>query len=355
MPVFRFTPGSHRGQPVILIAFEKDTPALSYIRSLPDARWSQTKRSWYVPDTAFYRKEFRLQPAAAGLLTHSPAGIGQANQPHFRKYIETLRLMGYSPNTLRSYCNEFTQLLVYLKEQSAETANEETIRNYILHCIHTLRLTENTVHSRINALKFYYEKVLKRDKLFMEIPRPKKALQLPKAFHQDDIKRLFELTTNLKHNTILKTCYGMGLRVSEIINIRIEDIDSKNMQVFIARGKGKKDRYVNLPESLLAQLRQYYLEYKPKHYLFEGQPGERFSIRSVQAIFRDAKEKAQILKRGGIHALRHSFATHLLENGTDLRFIQELLGHNDIKTTLVYTHVSDRAIRKIKSPLDDLT
>ncbi len=355
MPVFRYSSGSHRGQPVIFISFEKDNFTLNYIRSLQDVKWSQTKKSWYVPDSDFYRKEFRLQPATEELLYRSPTKIRPVNHPHFRKFMETLHLMGYSPNTLRTYCNEFTQLLVYLKEQSAEAANEETIRSYVLYCINTLRLSENTLHSRINALKFYYEKVLKRDKFFMEIPRPKKAFQLPKAFHKDEIKRLFELTTNLKHNTILKACYGMGLRVSEIINLRIEDIDSKNMQVLIARGKGKKDRYVNLPDSLLNQLRSYYLEYKPKEYLFEGQFGDRFSIRSVQKIFKDAKEKAQIFKRGGIHTLRHSFATHLLENGTDLRFIQELLGHNDIKTTLVYTHVSDLVLRKIKSPLDDMT
>ena len=215
-------------------------------------------------------------------------------------------------------------------------------------------LSENTLHSRINAVKFYYEQVLNRDKFFFDIPRPKKPSILPKVISPDDIKQLFEVTTNLKHNTMLKLCYGMGLRVSEIVNIKISDVDSKNMQVFIARAKGKKDRYANLPESILEQLRTYFLTYKPRNYLFEGQYGEKYSTRSVQQVFKVSLQKSKINKAVGIHGLRHSFATHLLEAGTDIRFIQELLGHNDIKTTLRYTHVSEKSIKNIKSPLDKL-
>jgi integrase/recombinase XerD len=169
-----------------------------------------------------------------------------------------------------------------------------------------------------------------------------------------DIKKLFEVTENLKHNTMLKLCYGMGLRVSEIINLKITDIDSGNMQVLVEKSKGKKDRYVNLPESILLQLREYYKVYKPVKYLFEGQYGNEYSIRSAQQVFRNAMTKAKINKQVGIHGLRHSFATHLLESGTDIKFIQELLGHNDIKTTLRYIHVSEKSIKKIKSPLDTM-
>jgi site-specific recombinase XerD len=153
---------------------------------------------------------------------------------------------------------------------------------------------------------------------------------------------------------MLKLCYGMGLRVSEIVQLKITDIDSKNMQVFIERAKGKKDRYANLPESILAQLRTYFVAYKPKKYLFEGQYGDQYSIRSAQKVFSDALQKAKINKKVGIHGLRHSFATHLLEAGTDISFIQQLLGHNDLKTTLRYTHVSKKTIKSIQSPLDKL-
>jgi site-specific recombinase XerD len=225
---------------------------------------------------------------------------------------------------------------------------------YFLYCTNTLKLSENTLHSRINAVKFYFEQVLHREKLFFEIPRPKKPSILPKVIDTKDIKKLFTVTTNLKHNTMLKLCYGMGLRVSEIVNLKISDIDSQRMQVLVQQAKGKKDRYVNLPESILEQLREYYKQYKPKRYLFEGQVGEQYAIRSVQQVFKDALRKAKINKEIGIHGLRHSFATHLLENGTDIKFIQELLGHNDIKTTLRYTHISKKSLAKVKSPLDSL-
>lgn len=146
----------------------------------------------------------------------------------------------------------------------------------------------------------------------------------------------------------------MGLRVGEVVNLKVTDIDSKAMQVFIERAKGKKDRYANLPQSILEQLRAYYQAYKPCKYLFEGQYGEQYSTRSVQQVFKNAMLKAKINKDIGIHGLRHSFATHLLENGTDIKFIQELLGHNDIKTTLRYTHVSRQSLKNVKSPLDTI-
>ena len=147
---------------------------------------------------------------------------------------------------------------------------------------------------------------------------------------------------------MLKLCYGLGLRVSEIVNLKITDIDSKSMQVFIERAKGKKDRYVNLPQSILVQLRAYFVEYKPKIYLFEGQYGGQYSSRSAQQVFRNALLKAKINKKASIHSLRHSFATHLLENGANLREIQELLGHNSLKTTEIYTHITDKMKKDIQ-------
>jgi site-specific recombinase XerD len=271
------------------------------------------------------------------------------------KMVEQLKLLGYSENTIKTYQNEFSQFLIALKNNSADDCDAQKIRSYMLYCYEKLKLKENTLHSRLNALKFYYEQVLHRDRMFFkEIPRPKKHSQLPKTIHQSDIKRMLNVTTNLKHNTILKLCYGMGLRLSEIVNLKITDIDSKNMQVFIEKGKGKIDRYVNLPQTILEQLRAYYKKYRPQKYLFEGQPCEQYSVRSTQQIFKNALRKAGINKSVGIHSLRHSYATHLLEQGTDVRFIQELLGHKDLKTTLIYTEVSNNSIRNVKSPLDNL-
>ncbi len=352
-PTIQYKLAKHGDKSVIFILFSfYDSEYAGRVKKLIGAKWSQTQKAWYVPDNNEYRSKFGIEPEKISKQFLSQ--INSINQPHFKRYLEVLQLKGYSPNTIRTYRGELIQLLLFLEEKDISTCDSEFIRNYIVNCYTEKKLSESTMHSKINAIKFYFEKVLKLESFFIEIPRPKKPLQLPKTIHAQDIKKIFEVTKNLKHNTMLKLAYGMGLRVSEIINLKINHIDSKNMQVFIERAKGKKDRYANLPESILEQLRDYFLEFKPKEYLFEGQFGGKYSARSVQQVFKNSLQTANINKKATTHSLRHSFATHLLENGTDIRFIQELLGHNDIKTTLLYTHVSDSSIRKIKSPLDDL-
>jgi integrase/recombinase XerD len=341
---------THQNKEVIFMRFGYDSELIAQVKKIAGTRWSQSQKAWYISDTPRNRIKLGLD-----LRTTTKAmlnNIGEANHDTFLRFIETIQLKFYSPSTLKTYKNEFAQLLYILKNHPADSLSPTRLRAYFLYCIETLKLSENTLHSRINAVKFYYEQVLHRETMFFEIPRPKKPSILPKAIHASDVKRLFEVTTNLKHNTMLKLCYGMGLRVSEIINLKITDIDSKNMQVFIERAKGKKDRYANLPETILIQMRVYFKEYRPKVYLFEGQYGGQYSIRSAQKVFSDNMKKAKINKQVGIHGLRHSFATHLLEAGTDITFIQQLLGHNDIKTTLRYTHISQKNIKKIKSPLD---
>jgi integrase/recombinase XerD len=182
-------------------------------------------------------------------------------------------------------------------------------------------------------------------------------MSLPKLLNESELARLFNAVTNKKHKAILFTAYSAGLRVSEIVNLKIADIDSKRMQIFIERAKGKKDRYVNLSPLLLEILRSYIKQShpRPKHWLFESiQTGQAYPARTIQQIFSDAKRKAGIRKEVGIHSLRHSFATHLLDKGTDIRYIKDLLGHFNIKTTERYLHVSNRQLINIRSPLDDL-
>lgn len=343
---------SHKGQNRIVVYFEKNAALIERFKKLPGARWSSTLKAWHIPDNMHYRKKFGIVPEFVS--KKQLLKIGEVNQPAMQKLIEELQLKGYSENTIKTYRNEFAQLLYILRNNCVDELNAERIRSYFLYCIRKLKMTENQLHSRFNAVKFYFEKVLKFEKIFIEIPRPKKPSKLPKVINAQDIKKMLAVTENLKHNLLLKLCYGMGLRVSEIVNLKIKDIDSRNMQVFIERAKGKKDRYVNLPESVLGQLRDYYREYKPKEYLFEGQYGGKYSLRSAQQVFKDALRKAQINKEAGIHSLRHSFATHLLEAGTDISYIQKLLGHNDIKTTLLYTQVGNSDLKKIKSPLDNI-
>ncbi|MFK7059118.1 tyrosine-type recombinase/integrase [Flavobacterium oreochromis] len=184
--------------------------------------------------------------------------------------VNQLNLLGYSQSTIRCYVQELAQFLYFIKDKKASKCKLEDITEFLLHCLSALKLKENTIHSRINGIKFYFEEILKQPKIVLEIPRPKKQLKLPKALHSTEIKAIFNVTENLKHNTILKLCYGMGLRVSEIVQLKIYDIDSKNMRVHVQKGKGKKDRYVNLPESILSQLRKYYHEYKPKNIYLKG-------------------------------------------------------------------------------------
>lgn len=206
-------------------------------------------------------------------------------------------------------------------------------------------------------MKFYFEQVLKREKFFWEIPRPKKQLQLPRFFNQDEITAIIQSAGNLKHKTMLMLAYATGMRVSEIVRLKVEDIDSKRMSVLVQQAKGKKDRLVSLSPVLLVMLRAYWKAAKlPKSgYLFPGQwKDEPYSTRSLQLVLAAAKEKAGVVKPGSMHALRHSFATHLLDKGTDVTMIMKLLGHNSIKTTLRYLHVSNRDLLQVFSPLDDL-
>jgi integrase/recombinase XerD len=268
-----------------------------------------------------------------------------------------LKLKAYSSSTIKTYLGEMTQLLSLLHTIPADDLTPEHLKRYLVHCYDKLKLTENTLHSRINAMKFYYEQVLGREKFFWEIPRPKKQYILPKVLGESELKRLFNALQNKKHKAILFTAYSAGLRVSEVVNLELKHIDRSRMQLLIKNAKGKKDRYVMLSPVLLDILSNYYKTSKPRPvtYIFEGpEPGTPYSSKSMQKIFQMAREKAGIHKDLTFHSLRHSFATHLLEKGVDIKYIRDLLGHFDIKTTARYLHVKREHLVNIVSPLDDL-
>lgn len=274
-----------------------------------------------------------------------------------KTFNQQLILKGYSSSTIRTYNNEFVQFLNVINNTPAYEFSASRIKDYLQYCFEKLKLSENTLHSRMNALKFYFEQVLKKEKFFWDIPRPKKPLHLPKVLGENELGKLFNALTNKKHKAILFTAYSAGLRVSEVAALKIKNIDSDRMQIIIENAKGKKDRYVPLSPVLLDILRQYISTYKPrpKEYLFESeQTKDAYPTRTLQRVFQMAREKAGITKEIGIHSLRHSFATHLLEKGTDIRYIKDLLGHFDIKTTERYLHVSRQSLVNIISPLDDL-
>ena len=263
---------------------------------------------------------------------------------------QRLKLKAYSQSTIKTYLNEMAQLLSLLKDTSADTLTTDHLKRYLVFCFEKLLLKENTLHSRINALKFYYEQVLGREKFFWEIPRPKKPFILPNVLGEKEITRLFNSIKNLKHKAILFTAYSAGLRISEVVNLKLQDINSDRMQIKIVAAKGKKDRYVNLSPVLLDILRSYIkrAELRPSVYLFESEiPGEPYSSRSAQKVFQRARDLAGIRRDITFHSLRHSFATHLLEGGADLRSVQTMLGHSDISTTQIYTHVSRKHLSSV--------
>lgn len=268
-------------------------------------------------------------------------------------YLELLQRKRYSHSTVATYTNYFLAYMEYFKKENLNSITHAQINTYILELIRYKNISISQQNQRINAIKFYYEKVLGRKREYIRISRPRKESKLPTILTIEEIEKLFEVTKNQKHKCILMTIYSGGLRRSELINLRVEDIDSQRMLIKICGAKGKKDRYTLLSERLLSELRKYYIRYRPQHLLFEGQGGGHYSATSIERIFRLAVSKAHIRKYVTPHSLRHSFATHLLEQGTNLRYIQELLGHASTKTTQVYTHVASNALMKIRNPLDN--
>lgn len=390
----------HRGAQYIAIRFADRPDLRGIVSKISSVRWSNTHRCWLLPlskenyrrilavfsggatiDNSPLRQYLLSRNAAfqvmldknvqrseasdgeARAIMEKGAGAGEEktiderNIPELEKMVELLKLKSYSPSTIKTYRNELATFLRTIGRRPAVEMTEDQIKKYLLYCHEKLGLSENTLHSRINALKFYYEQVLKRDRFFWNVPRPKRHLQLPKLLNEDELIRLFNALTNKKHKAMLFTAYSAGLRVSEIVNLKISDIDSGRMQILIRRAKGKKDRYVNLSPVLLDILREYVKTYKPrpKEFLFESeQTFAAYPVRTVQQIFSNAKRKAGIRKEVGVHSLRHSFATQLLDKGTDIRYIKDILGHFNIKTTERYLHVSKAKLVNIVSPFDDL-
>ena len=347
---YQFESGVYKNEKVIWIYFDYANFSIQHLKEHIKIYYSNTYKLWYLKDNTISRKRLGIE------INEFPEAEKLPNEHKFKFYetIQELKLKGYSPSTRKTYGSELISFLKMFSNHSVDSITTDQIRRYLIYCMEELKLSEYTINSRMNAIKFLYEKVLKRPRVIYDIPRPKRPETLPKVLSIHEIRRILELTKNPKHQMILKTIYGMGLRVSEVVNLKIGDLDSERMQVHIKGAKGKKDRITILPESLLEGLRYYYMEYKPKEFLFENRFGEKMSTRTVQIIFKHALLKSNSRKKVSVHSLRHSFATHLLENGTDLALIQQLLGHNNIKTTLNYTHVSKKSLLKIKSPLDQI-
>ena len=357
----------HRDKDVVALRFNFHQELINRIKKIKGAKWSQSKRYWYFKKADFrLKKVFEvLNPIAfldySALKTNNKPDQAEQKPEKVIKvkvkipdgYLNMLDQKRYSENTKAIYLNYFGDYVRYFSKRVLEEITTEEINAYILELIRTRNISASQQNQRINAIKFYYEKVLGHEKVYVSIERPRKENRLPNVLSKEEILKILSSIKNLKHRCIIGIIYSGGLRRNEVLNLKIEDIDSGRMLIKIRGGKGRKDRYTLLSKKILEELREYYNQYKIKDWLFEGQNKDQYSAESVSKIFKRAIEKSGIKKKATPHTLRHSFATHLLEQGTDLRHIQELLGHSSSKTTEIYTHVSKKEIGNIKNPLDD--
>ena len=359
-------------QQCIGFQFNIDKVIEALIKQLPDPRWSKEFNMPYIMNTksnlSLVFEKFR---GVAWIncnyffndkvLNHENDDIDikwfrkRKTKADYRKcpeeYLKKLELKKYANNTVKSYVICFETFINHYKDKELLSLNENDIRNYLQKLIQEKR-SNSYINQAINAIKFYYEVVLGMPNRFYAIERPRKEHKLPKVLSKEDVLMIIDNTNNIKHRCIVSLLYSAGLRRGELLNLKLEDIDSKRMLIRVEAAKGNSDRYTLLSKTLLKDLRKYYKQWKPSNFLFEGPSKNKYSAASVVKIVQRASQKCGIRKKVTPHMLRHSFATHLLENGTDLRYIQVLLGHKNSKTTEIYTHVATNIFLQIKNPLD---
>jgi site-specific recombinase XerD len=276
-------------------------------------------------------------------------------RPTIEKYAQMLVRQNYSWKTVVSYCGNLMRLMAFYGTHHLLDLRVEEVHRYLSH-LAMEKVSASKLNMVYSAIKLYYEKVEYVPDFDLEkMERPKKSKTLPTILSISEVERMLKTVRNLKHLTILYTIYGCGLRIGELISMRVQDVHWDRNQILVKMGKGKKDRMIMLSRTLKGLLERYFADYQPQYWLFEGQDKEtNYSASSIRHIVKKAAQKAGISRKVSPHTLRHCFATHLLDNGTDVRYIQELLGHKDIKTTLIYTHVTTNKMSSIQSPLDRL-
>jgi integrase/recombinase XerD len=374
-PKIKVTEMVHKGKARLKLSFEYNASIQEVLRGISGAHWSRSNRCWHLPyqkDTLMHliealrhlaqldiSPEIRFQENGKHVHLHEvkatekrPLGLDQIRQ--LELFRSTMRSKRYSHNTILVYTDALKSFFSFYPDRQFDSLCEEDVIRFNTDFILANNYSFSFQNQVINALKMYFRDVRKIHIEPDVLHRPKSPKPLPNVLSKEEVKRILEAPSNVKHRTMLILIYSCGLRRSELLNLQKQDIDSNRMIVIIRRGKGAKDRIVPLSSKVLALLREYYKMFRPKKWLFEGQYGGQYSEKSLTSVLKLAVEKAGISKPVSLHWLRHSFATHLLEKGTDLRYIQELLGHNSSKTTEIYTHVSTKSLQKIQSPFDDL-
>ncbi|MBB6612364.1 tyrosine-type recombinase/integrase [Pontibacter sp. Tf4] len=374
-PVIRLQPLEHQGKAYIQLSYAYNKDIYVCLKQSKVAVWLSEMQCFVIPteSSSMHTLLTEVEPVAQLWLAQTMQVKDMALQARLWEqsylkgdgyiacplnYIEKLFLLNYSLSTIRSYHALLLRFLNTYKEKGLEhihAFSEEEINHYHRQMVQAGTYSVSFINQSINAVKFYYQRVLLRHEVQLnQVERPEKPERLPQVLSKQDVLKILSVTENLKHRCLLQLLYAGGLRIGEVINLKLTDVQSDRNLLLIRGGKGKKDRTTLLSQKLLESLRAYYKQYKPKVWLFEGQTGGQYTVESIRNVFRASKEKAGVKAPATPHTLRHSFATHLLEQGTDLRYIQVLLGHRSSKTTEIYTHITTHALDKIVSPLDNL-
>lgn len=354
------------GRLKLIFGFNKELTKA--IKTIPYFSWDQKLKYWSIPFAENFLNEIKTLGTALGLNIiyeeeEAKAGskttrVSRLCTPNYKscpdEYTLKLKELRYSENTIKTYKGSFEEFINYYNTYDTKDIDESMITDFLRYLVIERKVSSSYQNQAINAVKFYYERVLGGQRKIYLVDRPREEKTLPTVLNEKEISEILNCTENIKHKAILMLCYSAGLRLSELTNVKLKDIDSERMQIRIEQAKGRKDRYSILSHTLLDVLRKYFIAYKPKTWLFEGPAGGQYAKRSIQLIMQDSAKKAGIVKKISVHSLRHSFATHLLEGGTDLRYIQSLLGHGSSKTTEIYTHITTKGFDQIKSPLDKL-
>jgi site-specific recombinase XerD len=337
------------------------------IRKIPYYSWDKDNKWWTIPyldkflstlQQLIQKQGFNFIYEEEALPENKVPKVSADIMPNYRpcpeSYTQKLTELRYSPNTSRNYRSHFEEFINFYPLKEIDAIDEPMITAFIRYLVTDRKVSASYQNVAINAIKFYYERVLRGQRKIYTVDRPREEQKLPVVLSEKEVALLLRSIDNLKHKALLMIIYSAGLRIGDVQNLKITDIDSKRVQIRIEQGKGNKDRYTLLSQRMLEVLREYYRIYKPRKYLFEGKEGGVYSQTSIQNVVAKAVKRAGIEKHVTPHTLRHSFATHLLENGTDIRYIQSLLGHESTKTTEIYTHITTRGFDQIKNPLDSL-
>jgi integrase/recombinase XerD len=358
----------HKGNRRIKLVFEYNRDLIPLVRKINGAVWSYALKCWHLPySDASIEEISHLQRDHGVTLMQFDKLLEDRKYKYFDRVLteekersanffeKWLKSHRYSEKSIASYIHAIRTFLGYFNNKKMIEINNHDLETYNFDYIIRNKLSASYQNQTISAIKLFFGVMFKKDLMVHEISRPRTIHTLPGIFSRNEVESLIRSVRNIKHRAMLSLIYACGLRRSELIGLRINAIDSNRKLLSIIGAKGNKDRVVPIPLKMIEMLRSYYKAYKPKYWLFEGSnPGEPYSESSLQRIFKLALGKAGIMKDLTLHSLRHSYATHLLENGVDLRFIQELLGHKSSRTTEIYTHVSEKSIEKIKSPFENL-